>query len=246
MQNYYKTIGAMAAASALAAGIAQAEVEYALHTGYSSEYIFRGQDLGSDLIEAGINASTEFAGLTVSAGAWFASYEDPAISLINENELDIYGEVSKDFGFLTASVGYIWYINSNSNLIVTDDAQEACFGISRDFGFLTAELTYYWDIETDNNGYTELALSRSFELNSCLNLNLSTAVGYGFESQFDNSGSEQSGAFEAWTTKASVDWAFTETATLSPYVAASVDLDGDAGLAVGDELFAGTILSVSF
>ncbi len=236
MQNYYKTIGAMAAASALAAGIAQAEVEYALHTGYSSEYIFRGQDLGSDLIEAGINASTEFAGLTVSAGAWFASYEDPAISLINENELDIYGEVSKDFGFLTASVGYIWYINSNSNLIVTDDAQEAYFGISRDFGFLTAELNYYWDIETDNDGYTELALSRSFELSSCLNLNLSTAVGYGVETS----------VFEAWTTKASVDWAFTETAKLSPYIAASIDLDSDEGFAMDDELFAGTILSVSF
>ena len=49
MQNYCKTIGALAAASALVAGNAQAEVEYEIHTGYSSMYLFRGLDLGEIL-----------------------------------------------------------------------------------------------------------------------------------------------------------------------------------------------------
>src|SRR6478735_9283654 len=57
MQNYCKTIGALAAASALVAGTAQAEVEFELHTGYSSEYLFRGLDLGDNLVEVGADAA---------------------------------------------------------------------------------------------------------------------------------------------------------------------------------------------
>ena len=75
MQNYCKTIGALAAASALVAGNAQAEVEYELHAGYSSEYLFRGLDLGDDLVEAGVNAATEWQGFGFSAGAWYGSFE---------------------------------------------------------------------------------------------------------------------------------------------------------------------------
>ena len=51
MQNYCKTIGALAAASALVAGNASAEVEYTLGTGYTSEYLWRGANLGEDLVE---------------------------------------------------------------------------------------------------------------------------------------------------------------------------------------------------
>ena len=42
----------LAAASALVAGNASAEVEYELHTGYTSEYLFRGLNLGQDLVRA--------------------------------------------------------------------------------------------------------------------------------------------------------------------------------------------------
>jgi Na+-translocating ferredoxin:NAD+ oxidoreductase RnfC subunit len=73
MQNYCKTIGALAAASALVAGNASAEVEYTLGTGYSSEYLFRGDNLGQDLVEASASASTEWNGLGLSAGAWYAN-----------------------------------------------------------------------------------------------------------------------------------------------------------------------------
>src|SRR6188768_123162 len=75
MQNYCKTIGALAAATALVAGNAQAEVEYELHTGYSTEYLFRGLDLGQDLVEVGFDAATEWNGLGFSAGAWYGSYD---------------------------------------------------------------------------------------------------------------------------------------------------------------------------
>ncbi len=247
MQNYCKTIGALAAASALVAGNASAEVEYELHTGYTSQYLFRGVILGNDLVEAGADVSTEWNGLGLSAGAWYGSFEasDDFGDSIDIDELDLYAEVSKDLGFATASIGYISYQNlgsDNSDLFgpSTDDAQEVYFGVSRDFGFAAASLTYFWDVETDNDGYTELALSRSFELNPCLALNVGTSVGYLFEE----------GDFSSWTTKVALDWGFAESAKLSPFVALSVGLsDQTSNLGSGiydNEFVAGSMLSVSF
>ena len=244
MQNYCKTIGALAAASALVAGNANAEVEYELHTGYSSEYLFRGLDTGDDLIELGADIKTEAYGLGFSAGAWYGSFDSPTNGLqVDTDELDLYAEVSKDLGFLTASVGYISYIYNqadfNEQFLNIDNAQEVYFSVARDFGFAAASLTYFWDIEKDNDGYSELALSRSFELNSCLALNASTNVGYLAEQ----------GQATAWTTKVSLDWGFAEHAKLSPFAAASFALSDDNDTAYNgsaNEFVAGSMLTVNF
>jgi uncharacterized protein (TIGR02001 family) len=239
MQNYCKTIGALAAASALVAGNASAEVEYEVHTGYTSEYIFRGVDLGDDLAEFGVDAATEMNGWGLSAGIWATAFDSPAPDDIN-SEVDMYAGVSKDLGFLTAEVGYIYYWNVGS--LGVDD-QEVYFSASRDFGFATASLTYFWDVcenNGGNNGYTELALSRSWELNQCLTLNVGTNVGYLIEG----------GDFTAWTTKASLDWGFVDRAKLSPFVALSIALGESSATdfwgQTNNEFVAGSMLSVSF
>lgn len=250
MQNYCKTIGALAAASALVAGNASAEVEYTLGTGYSSEYLFRGANLGQDLVEVSASAATEWNGLGLSAGAWYGSYDkgadilDTASRDVDVDELDLFAEVSKDLGFATAALGYIYYMNEdaagrNGVEAIADDAQEVYVKLSRDLGFANAYAAYYWDIETDNDGYSELGLSRGFELNQCLTLNLGTNIGYFWEDDQDTS----------WTTKASLDWGFTESAKLSPFVALAVQLtDDDDNLTAGfgNELVGGCMLSTSF
>ncbi len=243
MQNYCKTIGALAAATALVAGNAQAAPEYQIHTGYSSLYVFRGVELGQDLGEVGVDVSNEWNGLTVSGGFWAAMFNVDNSSGNNlDNELDLYGEVGKDFGFLTASVGYIYYWNFSSVDGVDDHDQEVYFSVARDFGFASAELTYFWNVDPDtsgNDGYTELSLSKSWELNSCLTLNASTNVGYLIAAS----------NFTASTTKLSLDWAFAEHAKLSPYVLVSIALGEDEATAwyeTNNELVVGTILSVGF
>lgn len=242
MQNYYKTIGALVAASALAAGNASAEVEYEIHTGYTSEYLFRGISFGDHLVEAGVDASTEIYGLGLSAGAWYGSFDAPTgitNGSYSTSELDLYAEVSKDFGFLTAAVGYIKYINDDStakNLgLLVDDAQEVYFSIGKEFFGFETSLTYFWDIETDNDGYMEAYFGKGFELNECLTLNTGVTVAYLWEQS----------EFAHATAKVSLDWAFTETATLSPFVAAAFSLDDNYNNG-DDELVGGTMLSVSF
>ena len=241
MQNYCKTIGALAAASALVAGNANAEVEYELHGGYSSEYLFRGVDLGDDLVELGYDAAYDMNGLTISGGVWATAFDSSNTTHSGtENEVDLYAEVSKDFGVLTASVGYIYYWNMAS---LGRDNQEVYVGLSRDLGFANASLTYFGDVDRtnkgDTDGYTELALSRGFELNQCLTLNLSTNVGYLVEG----------GDFTAWTTKASLDWGFAEHAKVSPFVAVSLGLGDSRNTSwnsTENELVGGSMLSVSF
>lgn len=251
MQNYCKTIGALAAASALAAGNVQAEVEYDLHTGYSNEYLFRGLDLGTNLVEAGANVATEFGdGFGWSAGAWYGAYE--AATLVpgydaNTAELDLFTEFSKDFGFATASVGYIAYLYPQGSLtklaVPQNVTQEISFGVSRDFDIVNVSYNYYLAVDGDNYGYMELDLNRSFELNQCLNLVVDTNVGYlGDES-----------TFTAWTSRVALDWNFAGQAKFSPFVAFAVGLANrsDAGtpapyVASGNEILGGAMLSVGF
>lgn len=239
MHNYCKTIGALAAASALVAGTAQAEVEYELHTGYSSQYLFRGLDLGDDLTEVGVDAAAEYNGFGISGGIWATAFDSPAPDDIN-SEVDLYAEVSKDLGFATLGVGYIYYWNVGS---LGADNQEVYFSASRDLGFATASLTYFWDVDStnggDTDGYTELALTRSWELNQCLTLNVGGNLGYLVEG----------GDFTALTTKVSLDWGFAEGAKLSPFAAVSFGLGestGSAWTSTDNEFVAGSMLSVGF
>jgi len=236
MLNYCKTIGAIAAATAFAAGNASAEVEYELHAGYSSAYIFRGVDSGQDLTEAGFDLATEYNGLGLSAGVWYGSTQQAPAGNTSYDEIDIYGGVSKEFEFATLEVGYIKYHFPDS-AFGADDATEIYFAASREFFGIDTSLTYFWDVETDNNGYTELGLGKSFELNECTALNLNGTLGYLAEE----------GKLSHAQLSVSIDYALTDTATVSPYIAHSWSLN-EEGLYAGseNELFAGTMLSVSF
>lgn len=235
MQNYYKTIGALVVASAFAAGNASAEVESEIHAGYTNEYLFRGLNLGQDLVEAGVDVATEYNGLGLSAGAWYGSFSQT--NNADFDELDLYGEVSKEIAAgLTAAVGYIHYNNAR---LLGDDAQEVYFSLAKSFYGIDFSLAYYWDIETDNDGYTELGASKGFELSPCLTLNTSAALGYLAEES----------EFAHLTAKVALDYAYSETATISPFVAHSWALTNEAGnthTAGKNELVAGTMLSVSF
>ena len=225
MQNYCKTIGALAAASALVAGTAKAEIEYSINGGYHGEYIWRGIDFGKDMTTVGADIATEAYGLSLSAGIWQANFDAAipfAAGQFSTVETDVYADISKDLGFwgLTGSVGYIKYIFDDTTPagfgLQIDDAQEVYFGLSKDICYgIAADLTYYWDIETDNNGYLELGLAKTIDLDcsDCLSLGLETKLGYAVEQ----------GEFANLVTSATLDWAFNDNATLSPYIALAIE-----------------------
>ena len=208
MQNYCKTIGALAAASALVAGTAKAEIEYSINGGYSNEYLWRGIQQGNDMVSTGIDAATEAYGLSLSAGVWHADFATGGGDL---TETDIYADISKDLGVwgLTGSIGYIYYLYDNAA-----NFQEYYLGLSKELYGLDASLTYYGDLAgSNNNGYLELGLGKSYDLSDCLSLGVGTALGYAVES----------GDFANLVTTVSLDWAITDSATISPYITYAVE-----------------------
>ena len=251
MQNYCKTIGALAAASALVAGTAKAELEYSINGGFHKEYIFRGVDAGQSMTTAGFDVGGFSAlGFDLSAGIWHADYTTSltegvlAGADVNMAETDIYFEATRDLEFATLAIGYIKYIYDDNNGITglinptQDDSQEVYFGLSKELYGIDTGLTYYWDIEGDNGGYAELTLGKSYDLSDCLSLGLGVAQGYGVEE----------GELANLTTTVTLDWAFTDSATLSPYVLYSVE--GSENVHYNNEntqeLVGGVNLSVSF
>jgi hypothetical protein len=244
MHHHRHTLAALTAASTLMAVNATAEIEYELGTGYSTEYLFRGLNLGQDLVETSATVKTSYQGIDLKAVAWYASYDVSAEGIVpgareyDIDELDLTAEASKDLGFATASLGYVYYNNEDA-LGLIDDAQELYVSVSRDLGFASGYATYFLDLETDNDGYSEVGLSRAFEIAESLNLNLGSNLGFLVEQ----------GQATAWTTRASIDWAFAEHAKLSPFVALAVSLTDDADTVYSsteNELVAGTLLSVGF
>lgn len=232
----HNTIKTFVAASALAAGSAfagspvaapapaaapSAPFQGVLHVGYSNEYIWRGVELGDDLVEAGVEVSTEWNGLGLSAGAWYGSVHESRIGTTpsHYDELDLYAEASKDFGFVKGHLGYIWYHYDNlsvSGLKLIDDQQEIYFGVSRELAYgIEGSLTYYWDVETDNGGYTELGFSKSFEVCQRSNAELSWKTGYLAEE----------GELNHTALIATYNYKVTDNATLSPYIGVSIELD---------------------
>jgi hypothetical protein len=241
MHTCRNTLGALAAVSALVAGNAMAEIEYELHTGYSNEYLFRGLNLGQDLIEVGADVKADVSGVGLSAGVWYGSFDNADLGDVRDltvDELDLYGQVSKNFGLLTGAIGYIYrYYDAHDDASL--GTQEVYFSVSRQICGIDTSLTYFWGVEDDNDGYAEFALGRSFELSPCLAFNCGAKLGYLAEQ----------GQLSALTSKLSLDWGFTTTATLSPFVAWSLALSDDNDTAYSDsknQVVGGVMLSVAF
>ncbi|MGJ8642727.1 MAG: hypothetical protein ACSHX9_04905 [Luteolibacter sp.] len=258
MQNYCKTIGALAAATAMAAGNASAlgydDIDAEIHVGYNTKYLFRGIELGDDLITAGLDVGTSINGIDLSAGAWYGSWNaNTPGATIDADELDLYLEASKDLGFASLAVGYIYYTFPQGDLLTNpnffQDAQEVYVSASREIFGIDASLAYFWDIETDNDGYSQLSLSKGIEIMDYVTLNTGVDFGYLVEE----------GDFVHATAMVGIDIEASENATISYYVAHTFALSEGGTLAGGaaaittagyggqeNEFFGGASISVSF
>ncbi len=260
MRKYTKTVGALAAASALVAGYASAEIEGEVHVGYSSLYEFRFVDLGSDLIEAGVDLSYKLnEGTGFSAGAWYGSVNDSQTFGNSFDELDLYAAVSQELGPVSLELGYIYYMFQDTP--GTADTQEVYLSASMEVVWgITAGATYYYDFDSNNGWYLQPEISKSFEFNDCLSLNLSAGVGvadgHGLQVSDSLGSVGTSDGFQGWYVKAELPWEFRDGVTLAPYIKyvdADSDLVSDTPIVGGtgtlggrEHLIAGVKLALAF
>jgi uncharacterized protein (TIGR02001 family) len=259
MRKYTKTVGALAAASALVAGYASAgDLEGfsgEVHVGYHTNYDFRFVDLGSDLVEAGVDVSYALnQDWSLKAGAWYGSVNDSQTIAGNFNELDLYAAAATSLGPVDLELGYIFYTYPDTP--GSSDTQEVYLSAFTDVVWgITAGATYFYDFDSNNGWYLQPEIRKSFELNECLKLNLSAGVGIadGLNYQVDANplsvGSHD--GFQGWFFKAELPWEFRDGVTLAPYVKytdADSDLAGDINSLEGgqEHIIAGVKLAVGF
>jgi len=258
MRKYTKTVGALAAASALVAGYASAgDLEGftgEVHVGYHNIYDFRFVDLGADLVEAGVDVNYALnQDWSLKAGAWYGSVNDSSSIAGSFNELDLYAAVATSLGPVDLELGYIFYSYPDSN---ASDTQEVYLSAFTDIVWgITAGGTYYYDFDENNGWYFQPEIRKSFELNQCLKLNLSAGIGIadGLNYQVDANplsvGSHD--GYQGYFLKAELPWEFRDGVTLAPYVKytdADGDLAGDINSIEGgqDHINFGVKLSVGF
>lgn len=255
MRNYSKTVGALAAASTLVAGYASAELEGEVHVGYSNMYEFRFYDVGDSLFEAGVDLAYEAGPVSLSAGAWYGGWDNRngAVAPAANSELDLYAGIGTDLGPVSLELGYIYYAFPDFSAV---DTQEIYLSAGVDlFWGIGLGTTAFWDFDLYDGLYVDTSVTKSFELNECLDLDLAAGFGYadghGLQVKGTGPGGRTADGYQGFYVSAQLPWEFRDGVTLTPYMKYT---DGDGKLATGPNAFddgqdfwiAGVKLGVAF
>ena len=200
--------------------------------GYDTDYIFRGANLGQDLLWSDVNVSTSLSdGLGLNIGAWYANPTDAG-----DDELDIYAGVSTDLGGMSLDLGTTYYYYPGAT---GSNTLEFGAALGTSVGAFDVSLGVYHDIDTENT-YVELGAGTSFDLTDNISLDLGAAIG---NNQDEVIGGQADG-LTAVTITIGAPIGLTDNASLTPYLGINAGLDDNQD--AGDEIFSGISLSVGF
>ncbi|GHC61245.1 hypothetical protein GCM10007100_30670 [Roseibacillus persicicus] len=238
-QTMKKTI-ALGAISAMAfTGLAYSEIDTSFHVGYNSTYVWRGQDLGDSMYEYGLDVSGSCdCGFDWNAGIWYANPSDGDFN----DELDIYGSISKDFGAATVSLGFIHYEFDETDA----DNSEIFLGLGTSVSGFDLGATLYYGVDGSagtNPLWGELTAGYGYDFSDMISGSLGLTVGALLDS--DTAGDPD---YTWFTIKAGLDIAASEDITVSPYIAYNTnDDDGFLGSALDfDGIYGGVTVSFAF
>jgi len=221
-------VPAIAGDHAAAGGDLGAEVS----VGYDTDYIFRGANLGQDLLWSDVNVSTSLSdGLGLNIGAWYANPTDAG-----DDELDIYAGVSTDLGGMSLDLGTTYYYYPGAT---GSNTLEFGAALGTSVGAFDVSLGVYHDIDTENT-YVELGAGTSFDLTDNISLDLGATIG---NNQDEVVGGQADG-LTAVTITVGAPIGLTDNASLTPYLGINAGLDDNQD--AGDEIFSGISLSVGF
>ena len=200
--------------------------------GYDTDYIFRGANLGQDLLWTAVNVSTSLSdGLGLNIGAWYANPTDAG-----DDELDIYAGVSTDLGGMSLDLGTTYYYYPGAT---GSNTLEFGAALGTSVGAFDVSLGIYHDIDTENT-YVELGAGTSFDLTDNISLDLGASIG---NNQDEVIGGQADG-LTAVTITVGAPIGLTDNASLTPYIGINAGLDDNQD--AGDEIFSGISLSVGF
>ncbi len=145
---------------------------FSFTAGYHSTYLWRGINFGDEMVDWGVEATKSFGSFDLTAGVWAAE----VLTLdhgAGDSEVDFYVGASKDLGFATLELGYIYYYFSSGT---SANTQELSLGLSKEIAGTSFSITYNKDIDLTDNSYIELGVERSLFV-----VDAAVAVGFDVE-----------------------------------------------------------------
>lgn len=202
--------------------------------GYDTKYIFRGVDFGDHLVWGALTIPVKLTDkLTFTFAPWYGNIADGEY-----DELDLVAGLTYDLGFGTVGVGYTWYYFPFSGF----DTHEPNVTFSMPLGPVNWTSGAYMDTEADAGDigwYFETGIDATIKINDMISIVPAAKISY----CTDYYGVD---GFNNILLKLGVPIALTKTATLTPYIAGSIAIDGLDDIGEDDYLFGGVSLTVTF
>ena len=215
--------------SALSADkVAAEDIGAEVSVGYDTDYMFRGVNLGQDLLWSDVNVSTSLSdGLDLGVGAWYANVADDA----GNDELDIYAGLSTSMGDMSVELGATYYYYPDPT--AGEGTLEFGIGLGTSAGPIDLSLGLYYDIDLEA-AYYEVGAATSFDLTDTMAVDVGGAIG-----------NADGDTLTALTFTIGVPITLSDSASLSPYVGVNIPLD-DYEDEFGDDIYSGLSLTVGF
>ena len=215
--------------SALSADkVAAEDIGAEVSVGYDTDYMFRGVNLGQDLLWSDVNVSTSLSdGLDLGVGAWYANVADDA----GNDELDIYAGLSTSMGDMSVDLGATYYYYPDPT--AGEGTLEFGIGLGTSAGPIDLSLGLYYDIDLEA-AYYEVGAATSFDLTDTMAVDVGSAIG-----------NADGDTLTALTFTIGVPITLSDSASLSPYVGVNIPLD-DYEDEFGDDIYSGLSLTVGF
>ena len=212
---------------------------FSLSVGYDSKYIFRGVDFGDHLLWGSLSIPVKLTDkLTFTFAPWYGNIADGGY-----DELDLAAGFTYDLGFATVGLGYTWYYFPFSGV----DTNEPNVTFTSCLGTLGAcKINWFGgafcDFEADAGSegwYFETGFNTTIPVTDKISLVPEARVTYATD-YYGQDG------FNNVLVKLGAPIALTKTATLTPYIAGSLALEGLDAIGQDDELIGGVSLTVTF
>jgi hypothetical protein len=243
-----------------------------LAAGYDSRYYFRGLWFSNNNVwtSASINKALSdkvsldlfsyytdnTSGHTVAGNALGGAETGPDF---NYSELDLGAALNYDAGFAALSLGYTYYRFFDGffggrapwpgTAFVQDYAHEVGLSGTRAVGPFNVTLGYYYDIAIAAH-YLQGGIDTEIPVTPWMSIVPSATIGYGMGGYYTfNSLGEDADAWNHIGLNLAFPISLTPTATLTPYAAGNLSMEGREGLNTiegTNELFGGAALSVTF
>jgi hypothetical protein len=228
-------ITALAGLSTALLGTANADIESSASVGYNTDYVYRGANLGEDLVDfsLGFSGSTDVADWSI--GLWHGSW-DGAV-----DETQVHATVSKCISdALTVKAGIVNHSNTGGGLFV-EDRLEAVVGASTNLSGIELSAAAYFNAADDDythDVYYEVGAGYSQELGASLTGSIGAKLGVWDSDPLG--GAADDVTFVAIT--GALSYAASDSITLNAYITHSISDDWE----LDDETFGGASVSVKF